>query len=116
MLIESSKMAMIKPMKGDNDQSPIDDAKVKALGGKSLGTKVIDGHPCHGYQYGRDGATIEVWTADDLHIAVDTITNSSNGKEVSHLGKYVPTAPSADMFDVPAGYKTMPMGAAMGGS
>ena len=47
-----------------------DEASVKQLGGKSLGSKTINGHPCHGFEYTTGGVKTQTWIGDDCRIVV----------------------------------------------
>jgi len=104
-LIPQGKMAMkTKLPKGGGYVG--DESSVKQLGGKSLGTKVVNGHPCHGFEYTTAGAKTETWIGDDCKCVVQSTTNSTAGKSVMEL-KSVAGKPSDDLFKVPAGYKVM---------
>ncbi len=104
-LIEQSKMAVQgKLTSGINYNS--DENSVKKAGGKLIGTKVISGHPCHGYTYTKDGANTEVWVGDDVKIMVQSTTTTPQGK-VSMVLKSLAGSPPVDAFKVPAGYKVM---------
>jgi hypothetical protein len=81
--------------------------KVKQSGGKSLGAKNVNGHPCHGFEYVSQGTKEQVWLGDDCKIPVQSTTDSKGGKIVMDLKSVSLTPPSADTFKVPAGYKMM---------
>ena len=104
-LIEQGKMAM-KTKLPPSGGMVADEGSVKSAGGKSIGVKVVNGHPCHGYEYSASGVKTQVWIGDDCHITVQSTTDSSAGKQVMNL-KSVAGAPPADVFKVPAGYKMM---------
>ncbi len=104
-LIEQSKMAMKGKLNTSSNVNSDEDS-IKKAGGKLIGTKVISGHPCHGYSYSKDGAHTEVWVGDDVKIMVQTATTTPQGK-VSMVLKSLAGAPPADAFKVPAGYKVM---------
>ncbi len=104
-LIEQGKMAMQSALPpGGTFVS--DENTVKKAGGKEIGTKVIKGHPCHGYKYTNPSGGSEVWIGDDVKIVVESITTSPQGKTTMSL-KSVAGAPPADAFKVPPGYKLM---------
>lgn len=83
-----------------------DESSVKQMNGKSLGTKIINGHPCHGYEYVTGTAKTQTWIGDDCKIVVQSVTQSSAGKSTMEL-KTIAGKPTADLFEVPAGYKLM---------
>jgi hypothetical protein len=104
-LIPQGKMAMKSKLPA-NGGYVADEASVKQIGGKSLGAKTINGHPCHGFEYTTGGAKTQTWIGDDCKIVVQSITNSSAGKSVMDL-KAIAGRPSEDLFKVPAGYNMM---------
>jgi len=104
-LIEQTKMAMqVKLPAASAYTSP--ETMAKKPNSKSLGSKVIAGHPCKGWQYTADGANSEVWVGDDVKIMVQSTTTTPQGKTVMTL-KSFSAAPAATAFNVPAGYKLM---------
>jgi len=75
---------------------------------KSLGTRVIDGHPCRGYELSVDdnvASTVQLWIADDIHCMVQSETTLPNGKELLALKSFSHKAPANDLSAVPSGYK-----------
>lgn len=82
-----------------------DEAQIKALGGKVLGSKMIGGHPCHGWEVLSNGVKKEIWTGDDIGCPVLTVTEGPDGKEEQHLIKFSAEAPAADLFEIPRGYE-----------
>jgi len=106
-LLDTAKMAMKGKMTEANAQSYEDDwyKKKKA---KSLGTKVVNGHPSHGWEYTQDGVTSQTWVGDDCKLMTQSTTDSKYGKTTMNLKKLGP-APAATEFSaaVPAGYKLM---------
>ncbi|HEY9791771.1 MAG TPA: DUF2092 domain-containing protein [Candidatus Obscuribacterales bacterium] len=104
-LIEQGKMAM-KTKLPPSGGMVADESSVKSAGGKQIGAKVVNGHPCHGYEYSASGVKTQVWIGDDCHITVQSTTDSAAGKQVMNL-KSLAGAPPADVFKVPTGYKMM---------
>lgn len=106
-LLDTAKMAMKSKMTESTAQSYEDDwyKKKKA---KSLGTKVVNGHPSHGWEYTQDGTTSQTWVGDDCKIMTQSTTESKYGKTTMNLKKLGP-APAATEFSaaIPAGYKVM---------
>ncbi|MCW5821637.1 MAG: DUF2092 domain-containing protein [Cyanobacteria bacterium TGS_CYA1] len=106
-LLDTAKMAMKAKMTEATAQSYEDDwyKKKKA---KSLGTKVVNGHPSHGWEYSQDGTTSQTWIGDDCKLMTQSTTDSKYGKTTMNLKKIGP-APAATEFSaaVPAGYKLM---------
>lgn len=111
-LIEAQHMAMRMPLTAPQKQIT-DEASAKREGAKSLGAKVVNGHPCHGYESSQSGGTSRVWIGDDTRYLVRSETITPNGTIAMDLKAWSTAQPSADMFVVPAGYKEMklPIGA-----
>jgi len=100
-----NKVAHVKPMAPSQSGAPIDKDRIKELAGKSLGVKVIDGHPCHGWEYD-DGGKTQVWFGDDTGCEVQFTTEGQNGTQTQHLRKYDPLPQnSAALFAPPPDYK-----------
>ncbi len=105
-LIVQSKMAMKSKMTAAS--AYVSEAEsMKKQNAKSLGQKVVDGHPCHGWAYTTAGGKSEVWTADDIGCFVLSTTTAPAGKYVTELKSYSKNAPGKDAFQIPAGYKVM---------
>jgi hypothetical protein len=98
MLMGDSPTPTTIPL-GDNDLSAIAafGQEVKA-GGKPLGTKVIDGHPCHGFHYVIGGMQEDLWTGDDIGMRVYSKVDAGFGTVEAHLRSYSPVAPAASAF------------------
>jgi hypothetical protein len=107
-LIEQGKMAMVNKLPAA--QKYMGDAdSIKKNGGKDLGTKVVAGHPCHGWEYTNGGAKSETWIGDDIKAMVQSTTNTPQGKTVMTLTEFKKEAPPANLFKIPPGYKMMAM-------
>ncbi|MDZ4833086.1 MAG: hypothetical protein SGJ27_04725 [Candidatus Melainabacteria bacterium] len=104
-LIEQSKMAMQTKLP-ETSKYVGDESSVKKAGGKSLGARVVAGHPCHGWQYTSGGVKSESWLGDDVKIMVQSTTKAPGGTTVMTL-KSVGGAPPASAFEIPKGYKMM---------
>ena len=77
-------------------------------GSKELGAKVIDDHPCHGYEKTYpNGQTSQIWVDDNTNATVLTETVGSDPKITSKMKTYVNKAPSFSM-DLPGDYKPYP--------
>lgn len=104
-LIEQNKMAMQSKLP-ESAAYVGDESTVKKAGGKAIGSKVVAGHPCHGWEYTNTGGTTEVWLGDDVKMMVQSTTKSPAGKTVMTL-KSVAGVPPANAFEIPPGYKMM---------
>jgi hypothetical protein len=104
-LIPQGKMAM-KTKLPPNGGFVADESSAKKLGGKLIGSKVVNGHPCHGYEYNSEGAKTQTWIGDDCKIMVQSTTDTANGKTTMTLVS-IGGAPSAEAFKVPSDYKVM---------
>lgn len=105
---EAQHMVVKMPYK-DTSVNITDEQSAKAANAKSLGTKVIDGHPCHGWQTSMNDATTESWTGDDIGCVVLSTTKAPSYSTSMKLTKYSAAKPAASEFSVPAGYKVMEM-------
>lgn len=104
-LMEAQKMAMKTTLKATNDVH--DEATAKKMNAKSLGSKVVNGHPSHGWQYTSASGTVETWTGDDIKYLTRSETTTPHGKVTMDLKSYSSSAPSGDLYSIPAGYKLM---------
>lgn len=109
-VMESQRMVTKMPYK--EQPAVTDEQSAKAANAESLGAKVIDGHPCHGWQTVNKDSTTESWTGDDIGCVVLSTTNGPGYSSTMRLLKYSAAKPSASDFAVPAGYKVMEMPAA----
>ncbi len=73
----------------------------------SLGSKVIDGHPCKGWQSNSPSGKMEVWLADDIDLAVKMVVTTPVGTKTTVLKTYAPGMPPAGTFTPPAGFAVM---------
>lgn len=106
-VMEPQKMYIKSPMRPDQADS-VDLTKSKG-DRKSLGSKVVLTHPCHGYE-SKQGETIaQVWIGDDIQNLVLSETTSKAGKTVMALKSYSAKAPTTDLMLIPATYKEMKM-------
>ncbi len=64
-----------------------------------IGTKVIDGHACHGYK-GSDGSVL--WSDDKYKIPV--LASDSNGTPAIQLTALIEQTPPSSLFQPPADY------------
>lgn len=106
-LMEAQKMAMKMTLKASTDVH--DETSAKQANAKSLGNKVVNGHPSHGWQYTTAGGTTETWTGDDIKYLVKSETKTPQGKVTMDLKSFSNKLPSGDLFSIPAGYKIMAM-------
>ncbi len=76
---------------------------------KSIGSKVVDSHPCHGYETKQSDSVQQFWIGDDIDNLVHSEVTSKVGKSVISLKSYSKTAPKTDLLAIPSGYKEMKM-------
>ncbi len=109
---QGRKMAMKMPYKDASKYATTSD-DVRRRNGTPLGTKVIAGHPCHGYKYmDRETGSTETWIGDDIDFMVETTTNSpGEGPTKLTLQTFSVSAPPSSTFTLPAGVQVMDMGA-----
>jgi hypothetical protein len=113
ILLAQQKKAMVMPLNpAQNSADP--DAKMKVLGAKPLGSKVIEGHPCHGWQYTERGNNVETWSGDDTGCTVQSEMTGPSGTETLHLRQYSANAPGPESFNIPPGYELVSAGQMFG--
>lgn len=105
-VMESQRMVMKMPYQ-DSSVSITDEQSAKAANAKPLGVKVIDGHPCHGWQTVQKNATTESWIGDDIGCVVVSNTKAPDYTSGMKLLKYSAAKPSPSDFVIPSGYKVM---------
>jgi hypothetical protein len=109
-IMEAQKMVMRIPYNPDPATAITDETSAKAAKAVALGTKTIDGHPCHGWKTEVKGATTETWTGDDINCVVLSSTKGPSYSSTMKLKKYSAEAPVASLFSPPtSGYKMMEM-------
>jgi hypothetical protein len=79
---------------------------MKRTGWQSLGAKVVEGHPCTGWQINTGGHLTQIWTGTDTDC---TVLSLQDGKPNMRLLSFQRTNPPAALFSIPAGYKLMDM-------
>ena len=81
---------------------------LKKKGTKDLGTKMVEGHNCHGWLTTTQGSTQEIWVDTASNILVKSSTTSSGSTTSMILKNLKNGTPAAELFTVPAsGYKVM---------
>lgn len=103
-LVEQGKMAMKTKIPPEGGYIT-DGESAKQQNAKALGTKVVAGHPCHGWSYTTPSGKSEVWTADDIGCFVKSVTDGLAGKTVTELQSFSKAVPGKESFQVPPGYK-----------
>lgn len=95
---------------------PLTDAQLSAMGSitekmkagaKPLGFKTIAGHPCTGTRYNLEGGAVEeLWNGNDIGgvRVYSKVIAPGAGVSEALLVKFNPSAPSASLFTIPAGY------------
>lgn len=79
---------------------------MKKSGWQSLGNKVIDGHPCTGWQINTAGHLTQIWSGTDTEC---TVLSLQDGKPNMRLLSFQRMNPPAALFGIPAGYKLLEM-------
>ncbi len=115
-LMEAQKMAMKMPLNPSAGGPAINDAEsAKQYNAKSLGTKVIDGHPCQGWQATTQGMTSESWIGNDINNLVYSVSSGPQGQSTMKLKQFSSAKPSPSLFTVPPDYKVMAIPTGMPG-
>lgn len=107
-LMEAQKMAFKAKLTADSYQGS-ETADMKKKGAKELGSKVVAGHPCHGWEYNTPASkvTTQIWIGNDIDWLVQSASQLPTGKSLMTLKSYSGKAPDQALFSttVPAGYK-----------
>ncbi|CAN5226790.1 hypothetical protein BH10CYA1_BH10CYA1_07680 [soil metagenome] len=106
-LLEAQKMAIKTKLSQDSYQGS-ETADMKKKGAKDLGSKVVAGHPCHGYEYNSAGKFLtQIWLGNDIDWFVQSSATLPTGKSVTTLKSFTTKAPDSALFSMtpPAGYK-----------
>jgi hypothetical protein len=108
ILMDDLKSAVVVAITDDDVQKLGDFGARFAATGKSIGVKIIDGHLCEGtfYQLG-SGVTQELWNGKDVGgvRVYSKVSDPHFGITETRLKTYLPVAPAAQAFTVPAGYR-----------
>jgi outer membrane lipoprotein-sorting protein len=79
---------------------------------KKVGTESLNGRTCDKWEFtDKKGATTTTWIDQRLHFPIKTINSDGSSVEFSNIKE---GAPSASLFEIPAGYRKLDMGM-MGG-
>jgi len=106
LMIRPEQKRILKMAMEDGQNNLFEGTAEKPPNATSLGSKVIDGHPCKGWKYGSAASgQIEIWLADDIELAVKTIiTPKVGGTRTTVLKSYSAATPPAATFAAPVGY------------
>jgi hypothetical protein len=87
---------------------PYKDENAMKKDAKSLGTKTINGHPCHGYETKTANTVSQTWMGDDCHAMVHFESDTGVVKSVTDLKSY--SAKAGDVaLDIPKDCKEFKM-------
>jgi len=80
----------------------VDDMRKKNA--TQLGTKVIAGHPCHGFRFcdSKTGSTSDSWIGDDIDFLVKSESNYNGTKTQMTLQSFSDIGPMASTFAIPS--------------
>lgn len=112
-LIESAKIATRVPFTDQFESQVMDEATARKRNSTPLGTKVIEGHPCHGWQYVSNGLTTQAWTGDDIGVLVHSESQTNDGTRSMHLKSYSQSLPNPSLFTIPPDYKVTELPSSM---
>lgn len=105
-IMEAQKMITKMPLK-QGYEGNMDAETAKKKNAKDLGVKDIDGRSCHGWSYKENGTESEVWVDNNAQILVKSTTKTAGTTTSMQLTKISTTAPAAELFVIPSGYKVM---------
>jgi YD repeat-containing protein len=106
-LMEQGHMSIKTPMQDMTTKPSYDQDFSKRKDQKPLGAKVMDGHPCHGYESKDGTTTTDSWIGDDIKYLVHSESKYPQGSTVMALKTFSAAAPPPNTFAVPPGYKEM---------
>ncbi|MBS1990138.1 MAG: DUF4412 domain-containing protein [Cyanobacteria bacterium SZAS LIN-3] len=103
-IIEANKMIMKGKFEGKAG-SVLDEVEAKKLGATNLGTKMVNGHMCQGWQYKTKDAKTETWIDNAAQVMVKSTTVAAGLTNEMNMKTYSPQAPADSNFKVPgSGY------------
>lgn len=108
ILIPRSKTAIPSEMLS-KDQLVYDEQNAKKRGARSLGTKAIDGHRCHGWELVTPISATQTWIGDDTKYMVHWESKTKNVSMVMALKKWSQESPASSEFLIPSDYQIRPL-------
>ncbi|HEY9787726.1 MAG TPA: hypothetical protein V6D17_20225 [Candidatus Obscuribacterales bacterium] len=104
----AQKMAFAVPWDRQDGALYINETTAAEFNAQPLGTKVIAGHPCHGWKYSKNGIESEVWLGDDTGCYVESSGTTPQGMHTKlTLREYSDAVPPDSLFSIPPDFKTM---------
>lgn len=105
-IIEAQKMVTKTHIKeGYSGVSPEDMLKKKDT--KDLGTKLVEGHMCHGWLTKTKDSSTETWADSASNELVKSVTTAGGTTSTMILKSLKYSSPAAESFNIPTGYKVM---------
>ena len=86
------------------------DEEARSMGLQPLGSKLVEGHPCHGYRFASPQTENDTWIGDDIGVMVASDSTAPMTGQISvRLKSFSPYVPDPALFQVPDGYKVVNM-------
>ena len=104
-IMEAQKLFMKTPMSADVQKTA--EPNVQQPNAKSLGSKVVSSHPCHGWETKSGNIDSLTWIGDDIHNLVRSESTTPQGKTVLDLKSFSSKAPAQDLTAIPPECKEM---------
>lgn len=119
-LLDSQKKYFKMPMtaeqfNSDRRKQTLSAEQQQTLSAKQLGSKFVNGHPCHGYEYRHDNVVSTIWMGDDTqNMMVQFEESAPTGKSVTltSLKSYREGVPLEDPLKIPDSFIEMKLPAA----
>lgn len=105
VLVVREKTAIQTEMKNPNRNLIYDEESVRKPGAKLIGTKIFNGHPCHGWEITQGPVKSQTWIGDDTKYLVYGESSSGKMKMIKSLKRWSNKAPLSSEFQVPTEYK-----------
>ncbi|HEY9785118.1 MAG TPA: hypothetical protein V6D17_06925 [Candidatus Obscuribacterales bacterium] len=110
-IVEAQRVAMKMPCTPDPRLAVWDPKMAQNFKGKvkELGVRIIDGHPCQGWEAEANGMSVESWIATDIGALMFSTCHGAGFVSTTKLVNYSLAKPDPSNFSVPSGFKIMEM-------
>jgi hypothetical protein len=109
-VLDAQKVVMKMPMRSSGQADIHDNESARKANATPLGSKIIAGHPCHGWAARTEAGTNNLWIGDDIDHMVRSESKFKTGQTATmELKSWDKSTPSPSLFQAPAGYKVTQM-------
>lgn len=104
--VDVTHKAALKNKMTASDESNYKMDVIRKAASKELGSKVVEGHPCKGYEQKNGDNTGQIWIGDDCNLIVLSEATESTGKTTLTLKKNTDKPdPSLFIIEIPKDYQ-----------